>query len=101
MRFKVAVLALVVPVAPLAHNSYGQGFCFPPAEPPEISIDKKQEPELYEHVRSEFQIYLEEMEAYLRCLEQERKFGLERLVEINKQFLEKFGEDAVFKYSPK
>lgn len=80
------------------HLSNAQGLCLSPAEPEDFKIDKQLEPELYEFVRSEYQTYLEDMEVYLRCLEQDRAASIKRLSEINKQFKRNFGKDAVFVY---
>ena len=98
MRVKSALYGLSLSIMFFVNQSHGQEICAAPMEPFDIEINKKQEPDLYEFVRSQYQRYLEEMETYLRCLEQERKFGLERLTKINKQFQDKFGDDAVFRY---
>lgn len=48
-----------------------QGFsCLEPEEPYAYHLDKSDP--LYQTARDEFQTYLEEMERYLLCLEQER-----------------------------
>ncbi|MEM8863321.1 MAG: hypothetical protein AAGD96_33845 [Chloroflexota bacterium] len=98
MRVKSALYGLSLSIMIFVNQSHGQEICATPMEPFDIEINKKQEPDLYEFIRSQYQRYLEEMETYLRCLEQERKFGLERLTKINKQFQDKFGDDAVFRY---
>ncbi|WP_139251255.1 hypothetical protein [Roseibium suaedae] len=52
---------------------------------------------LYEYARQEFQDYLEEMEVYMRCLEQERANAFLELKDGYEEFQRIYGADAVFR----
>lgn len=96
MRLVTPIL-IVLLLSP-AH-ARGQGFsCIEPAEPFPYQVDKSLEPELYDFTRQEFQTYLENMETYLRCLEQERAGQLAKLGEMYRLYKQNYGEDAIFKY---
>ena len=97
MRLVYPVLIALL-IGPASVKAQGHSPCFPPAEPYQYKIDKKNDREFYDFARDEFQTYLEDMEKHLRCLEIERAVKLEELrINLN-LFKQNFGKDAVFKY---
>lgn len=99
MKYAYPIATVSLLLAPALTQAQGLS-CFLPPEPYEFKIDKKVDPEFYEFTRDEFQNYLENLEAYLRCLEQERALRLNELSTKYKQFKKNFGKDAVFRYKP-
>ena len=89
--FLLTALLVLSPARSLAQG-YG---CLEPVEP--YAYDLSKSDPLYETARDEFQIYLEDLERYLRCLEHERAFAYQRLSKGLKTFQELYGKDAVFR----
>lgn len=75
----------------------GAGFCFVPTETFTFKIDKSDP--LYETARDDHQRYLEELEQYVKCLDEERKHAISEFRSSFKLFTENYGKDAVFRYS--
>lgn len=71
-----------------------QSFCMEPVEPYPYPVNKQDEPYLYEDVRREYEIYLEEIPQYLKCLAEEQNRIIERSRQIINQWQENFGDDA-------
>ncbi|WP_420337168.1 hypothetical protein [Roseibium sp.] len=70
-------------------------FCYLPEKPFDYQLSKSDP--LYEAAREEFQTYLEELEAYMLCLEQERSQAFSDLKEGYEEFQRIYGADAVFR----
>jgi len=68
--------------------------CYLPERPIDYRLTKNDP--LYEFARQEFQDYLEDMETYMRCLEQERANAFLQLKEDYEEFQRIYGADAVF-----
>lgn len=95
------ILGLVLTAA-LAGNAFGSApvmaqdsFCYLPEKPFDYQLSKSDP--LYEAAREEFQTYLEELEAYMLCLEQERSQAFHDLKEGYEEFQRIYGSDAVFR----
>lgn len=73
------------------------GSCYAPVEPFPYKLEKTDP--LYETARDEHQRYLEELESYVNCLDQERAGAFEELRASFDLFMENFGRDAVLKYA--
>ena len=74
----------------------GVGSCFAPEEPFPYKLNTTDP--LYETAREEHQRYLEEMEAYVNCLDRERSQALSELKASFHLFQHNFGKNAVFQY---
>lgn len=75
----------------------GLGSCYAPAEPFPYKLEKSDP--LFETARDEHQRYLEDLEDYVNCLDQERAGALAALRGSFDLFLSNFGENAVLKYA--
>lgn len=75
----------------------GAGFCYIPVETFTFKIDKSDP--LYETARDDHQRYLEELEQYVKCLDDERKQAVSEFRSSFKLFTENYGKDAVMRYS--
>lgn len=69
--------------------------CFLPEEPFPFKLDKSDP--LYEAARDEHQEYLEQLEEYVQCLDQERAYTFNELKSSYRLFQENFGKDAVYR----
>ena len=69
--------------------------CLLPEEPFPFKLDKSDP--LYATARDEHQAYLEDLEAYVKCLDQERLFAFEELKSSYRLFKDNFGKDAVYR----
>ena len=71
--------------------------CDPPVEayPYKLASDDP----LYQTALKDHQRYLEELEAYVNCLERERAAALGELGSSFELFMENFGKDAVLSYA--
>lgn len=74
----------------------GMGDCLAPAETYPYKLERSDP--LYETARKDHQRYLEEMEAYVNCLDRERSEALVELQASFRLFKQNFGKDAVFRY---
>lgn len=72
-----------------------RGECYLPEKPIDYGLARTDP--LYEFARDEFQTYLEELEAYLRCLEHERSTAFYELRDGYEEFQRIYGADAVFR----
>lgn len=75
----------------------GASYCYIPSETYSFKLDKSDP--LYETARDDHQRYLEELEQYVRCLDEERKNAISEFKLSFKLFTENYGKDAVFRYS--
>ncbi|MEM7289139.1 MAG: hypothetical protein AAF412_02005 [Pseudomonadota bacterium] len=73
------------------------GGCLSPVESYPYKLPK--DDPLYETAREDHQRYLEELEDYVNCLDQERGTALAELRASFNLFMENFGRDAVLKYA--
>lgn len=74
------------------------GACYQPAETYPFKLDKSDP--LYETARADHQRFLEEMEAYVNCLDKERIAALNAFRASYDLFVTNFGADAVLRYGP-
>lgn len=99
-RSLVATVLLCAPAfaqnAQPASLSLGIGNCLAPIETYPYKLNRSDP--LYETARDDHQRYLEEMEAYINCLERERRDALSELQTSFRLFQQNFGKDAVFQY---
>lgn len=75
--------------------SLANAECFLPEEPFPYKLTKSDP--LYETSRDEHQRYLEDLEAYVKCLDQERAYAFEQLRSSFQLFNDNFGKDAVYR----
>jgi len=75
----------------------GVGDCLPPIETYPYKLERSDP--LYDTAREDHQRYLEEMEAYVNCLDRERSEALFELQASFRLFKQNFGKDAVFRYT--
>lgn len=72
------------------------GGCFGPIEPFPYKLSKTDP--LYNAAREEHQKYLEDIEGYVKCLDEERAAAIAVFKNSYHLFRENFGGDAVFRY---
>ena len=75
----------------------GIGSCFTPVESYPYKLDRSDP--LYQTALEDHQRYLEELEDYVNCLDQERSSALAELRASFDLFMANFGEDAVLRYA--
>lgn len=98
-RAAATVLAgLICLPVPLAADT-PLGTCLAPLEPYAFE-PPRDDPGLYEMVRQDYQTYLTDLEAYLRCLEDERRRAVENGNAVLRRYIEYFGDDATIRYGP-
>ena len=95
-RIVVVALLMTVCFSHAVNAEVGGMGCLPPEEPFPYRLSKSDP--LYGAARSEHQAYLEGLEDYIKCLDEERSFALAQLKMSFRQFMQNFGEDAVFHY---
>ena len=69
--------------------------CFTPKEPFPYKLSKSDP--LYDAARDEHQTYLEDLESYVKCLDQERSIAYDQLKSSFNLFKQNFGKDAVYR----
>ncbi|EFO28777.1 conserved hypothetical protein [Roseibium sp. TrichSKD4] len=69
--------------------------CYLPEKPFDYHLPKSDP--LYEYAREEFQTYLEDLESYMRCLEQARGGAFRDLSEGYEEYRRIYGSDAVLR----
>lgn len=99
----ITLLSLLSPVIASAQEQSGirffdLGACYQPVETYPFKLDKSDP--LYETARADHQRFLEEMEAYVNCLDKERIAALNAFRASYDLFVTNFGADAVFRYGP-
>ncbi|MAU95507.1 MULTISPECIES: hypothetical protein [Aurantimonadaceae] len=76
--------------------AHGQA-CVPPVEPyPYAPPDN--DPELREYINQEYADYMESIEDYMRCLQNESRRAFSQADTVFKRWIQYFGKDAVIRY---
>lgn len=76
-----------------------QGVCLEPVEPYPYRVEKS-DAAFYEIVRTEYETYLLDIEAYLACLSDERRRVMARSRVILDNWVALYGEDAAIRLDP-
>ena len=95
-RIVVVTLLITICFSHVAYAEVGGMGCLPPEEPFPYKLSKSDP--LYSAARSEHQSYLEGLEDYIKCLDDERSSALAQLKSSFRQFMQNFGKNAVFEY---
>lgn len=74
----------------------GAGYCYVPVEAFEFHLPKSDP--IYEAARDDHQRYLEELEQYIKCLDEERLNAVSEFKKSFRAFQDNYGQDAVFRY---
>lgn len=98
MLFAALLLSATMHPPAAMSQSYdsGVGSCLGPIEPFPYKLSEADP--LYEAARDEHQKYLEDIEGYVKCLDEERAAAIAAFKDSYKLFRENFGSDAVFRY---
>lgn len=97
-RIVVVTLQITICFSHVANAEVGDMGCLPPEEPFPYKLSKFDP--LYDAARGEHQAYLEGLEDYIKCLDDERSYALAHLKTSFRQFMQNFGKDAKFHYPP-
>ena len=90
-----ASISLVLLTAPTL--AFGQVGCLPPATP--FAYDPpKDDPELREMIRDDYQTYIRDTETYLNCLNAESMRTRTEYDDVLKRYMQYSGNDAVVRY---
>lgn len=74
-----------------------QEGCLPPLEPYPYE-PPRDDPELRQMIDEEYQAYIDDIEAYMRCLQDESSRAMTEAREVLQRWTKYYGQDAGMKY---
>ena len=91
-RAGIGLLLLMVPTL-----AFAQALCLPP-ETPFAYAPPKDDPELRQMIRDDYQTYIRDTEIYLNCLNGESMRARTEYDEVLQRYMQYFGNEAVVRY---